>query len=298
MLIDDIDTPVSEAELSGIEVAEAEAEPVVETPKAEPVAEPAAVVEPEPVAAEPAQERAQVIPRARFDEVNAKLHAEREETERLRAELAASKQAPAAVAPVAEPVDFDTMERQYLDATMSGDIDQAVSIRAKINAEIRAQAKAEASEEAARQVSERDRQAAERESKVALQSVFSQAVADYPFLDTASPQVNADAIAEVVEWREFYMVKGDPIHVALKKAVAKVGPTYATAEPAAVAAAPVVDPRKQAAMVRNAADAMAQPPAQVAGVGNRAAPPKPKVESQKDWEKLTDAERDEILMGG
>lgn len=287
MSFEDIDTPVSDAELSGQDVAD----PVVAPDDPAATVDP---VEPEPKAdvaeaEDPAPERNPVIPRARFDEVNTKLHAERERAEaaeRRLAEMMQTQQVAQQSAPAT--ADIDAMEVKFFDAMMEGNRDEAVKIRAQINAEISSRAESAANERMARQLSE-------RETKSALESVGAKAMEQYPFLDHQSDAANAEAIGEVVEWRDFYQSKGDPIHVALGKAVAKVGPGYSTPAQTAAAILPV-DSRKKAALVRNAADAAAQPPAQVAGIGNRAAPPNPKVETQQDWEKLSDADRDSMLM--
>lgn len=285
MTFADIDTPVSEEELSGAGSESLDPPEAVNTDLGEidPVIEAPAKAEAEPPAADPAQDRSPVIPRARFDEVNAKLHAEREQVEALRAQLAAHQQP----APTARQVDVVTLEKDYFAAMMAGEEDRAIEIRGQINGELFSRAEASAADRVTKQLSE-------REAKSNLDSVVSQAVSTYSFLDVNSADSNAEAIAEVVELRDFYMFKGDPLHVALSKAVAKVGPSYAT-QPGAAVAAPV-DGRKAAALTRNAADAMAQPPAQVAGVGNRAAPPKPQAETQGDWEKLTEAERNALLV--
>lgn len=277
MTLDDIDTPVSEEELSGAGSESLDPPEVVspETGAVDPVIE--------APAADPAQDRSPVIPRARFDEVNAKLHAEREQVEALRAQLAAQQQSqqPEAVG----QVDVVALEKEYFAAMMAGEEDKAIEIRGQINNELFSRAEASAADRVTKQLGE-------REAKSSLDSVVAQAVSTYSFLDVNSSDSNAEAIAEVVELRDFYMFKGDPLHVALSKAVAKVGPAYVT--PGTVAAP--VDGRKAAALARNAADAMAQPPAQVAGVGNRAAPPKPQAETQGDWEKLTESERNALLI--
>lgn len=300
MILDDIDTPVSDSFLSGDE------DPAVDTPQVakETVSEgddagqktavidPLIVADNEPVI-EAKPDREPVIPRARFDELNSKLHAEREENERLRAQLEQSSQAKPAAGDVAETVDIDALEQQYFDAMIDGNKDAAVKIRGQINREIRAQAEAEATQKVTRNMTAKEQ---ERE----FSSVAKQAVADYPFLDDKSEAANQTAIAEVVEWRDFYMAKGDSPAVALQKATAKVAPMYATAQPVVKdekTAAVKVDTRKQIALERNLADSTKQAPAVVAGIGNRAVP-LPKVETQTDWEKLSATEREEILMSG
>lgn len=279
MSFEDIDTPVSESELSG-DVTETVTEQIVEQPEIEVVAE-----EVQAEVEEPQQERAPVIPRARFDEVNAKLHAEREEAARLREEIEAlrgQRQAPQ------QSVDIDALEDQHFDALMEGDKEKAKQIRAQINAEIKAGARQEAVEIVSRQNSEREQQSA-------LMNVVSAAVEKYPFLDSNADIANAQAINDVIEWRDFYMSKGDQPHVALAKASDKVGPMYAgEQEPVVVRQ----DGRKQAAIARNVQAANAQPPSPSAGVGNRAAPSVPKIETQSDWESLSASERDRLLMEG
>lgn len=303
MQIDDIDTPVSEAELSGMdEVAEVDP-PVVDDPEVKdevtPPAEVEPVVEAEPVVEQPT-EREKAIPRARFDELNAKLHQEREAREAVERRLAELEQAKAKPAEKTEDaeVDIDALEQAYFDKMMEGDRDEALKIRAKVNAELQHRAEVIADRQTTQRIQEQTLKEYEKEAKRQVDTVFAKAIAEYTFLDTNSPDVNMDAINEAVEWRDFYASKGYPVHEALEKAIAKVAPTYATAKPADPPTPPVVDPRKAAALARNAADAKAQPPAQEAGIGNRTTPPGPKVETQKDWEKLSESEREQILMGG
>lgn len=283
----DIDAPADMELLGGTFDGEAEEpEVVVEEPDddaetatdAEPDESADDEVEPEPVA-----KRDPVIPRARFDEVNAKLHAEREEVERLRAELEATRSKSADML-----VDTASMEKEYFQAMMEGDQDKAIAVRAKINAEFVAQAEANAEERVLSQLSQ-------REAAKVFNDTVSQLVSDHPFLDSNSASANAEAIADVVEWRNMYMAQGAPAHVALQKAVSKIAPMYA-AKPesaeAAVPAEPVVDKRKQLALVNAAKAASAQPPRVDAGVGNRAIPMGDAIiDNQDKWEKASDAER-------
>lgn len=283
MSFEDIDTPVSDAELSGdITEKEPVADPVIEQQQETPAV---ATKEVQAEAEEQQPERAPVIPRARFDEVNAKLHAEREEAARLREQLEAIRQQQAP----SRSVDIDALEDQHFDAVMEGDKELAKQIRAQINAEIKAAARQEAVETVSRQVSEREQQSA-------VMNVANAAVEKYPFLDSNADGANAQAINDVVEWRDFYISKGESAHVALEKAVNKVGPLYAE-EPTPAAPARQ-DSRKQAAIARNVQAANAQPPSPSAGIGNRAAPPTPKIDTQQDWESLSSAERDRLLMEG
>ena len=262
-------------------------------PEVEKKAEPAPEVEPEPKS-EPEEEdapqpkRDAVIPRARFDEVNAKLHAEREEANRLRAELKALNRSSTTQANV---IDVDTLEDQFFDAIINGEKERAKEIRAQINAEIYTKARA-ASEEAVSST------LTQREIQSSFAKVVEQTVTDYPFLDSNSPDANAEAIGEVVEWRDFYLSKGDTPAAALQKAAAKIAPIYnKTTEPTPdPTPEPLTDKRKQAAIANAAKASAAQPPAVEAGIGNRAVPfGDDIIGDQAKWEKASEAERLRML---
>ena len=231
---------------------------------------------------EPQPKRDTVIPRARFDEVNAKLHAEREEAARLRAELEALTRKP-------EPADtnIDTLEDEYFEAMIAGDKDKAKGIRATINAEIFNRAQAASAETAAATLSQ-------REMQTSFTSAVEQTIKAYPFLDSTKPEANAEAIAEVVEWRDFFISKGESPAIALQKAAGKVAPLYTTkTEPTPT---PPVDTRKQKAVEVAARTANAQPPSVEAGVGNRSIPfGDDLINDQNKWDKASDAERQRFL---
>ena len=255
-------------------------------PEVEKEDDPAPEVEPEPKPEPgegdaPQPKRDAVIPRARFDEVNAKLHAEREEANRLRAELEALNRSSTTQADV---IDVDTLEDQFFDAIINGEKERAKEIRAQINAEIYTKARA-ASEEAVSTT------LTQREIQSSFAKAVEQTVTDYPFLDSNSPDANAEAIGEVVEWRDFYLSKGDTPAAALQKAAAKIAPIYSKAAPELP-----TDKRKQAALATAAKASAAQPPAVEAGIGNRAIPfGDDIIGDQAKWEKASEAERLRML---
>ena len=253
-------------------------------PKEEPKAEDEPKEEPKPEVDEPEDpqpKRDTVIPRARFDEVNAKLHAEREEAARLRAELEALTKKP-------EPTDnnIDTLEDEYFEAMIAGDKAKAKEIRATINTEIFNRAQAASAETAAATLTQ-------REMQTSFSKAVEQTVSAYPFLDSTKPEANAEAIAEVVEWRDFFIAKGESPAVALQKAAGKVAPLYAAkSEPTP----PAVDTRKQKAVEVAAKTANAQPPSVEAGVGNRSIPlGDDLINDQNKWDKASEAERQRFL---
>ena len=281
----DIDTPADMDLLGGTpdddepETNEEAGEPAAEADETQDEAPEAAATEEEA----PPAKRDPVIPRARFDEVNAKLHAAREEAEQLRAAL----EAKAAPEP-ASAVDVDALEDQYFEAILEGDKDKAKGLRSKINAEI--YNKAEAASTAAVSAS-----LSQREAKTSFEKAVAQTVTDFPFLDSNSPESSPEAIAEVVEWRDFYIAKGDSPASALQKAAQKVAPLYATASPDTQPL--VTDKRKQAAVANAAKANAAQPPRVDAGVGNRSIPAGDSIVGNQDkWEKASEAERMRFLM--
>ena len=263
-----------------------------EEPKVDPEPEPTPAPTPDPEPKEeeapksdeedaPQPKRDAVIPRARFDEVNAKLHAEREEANRLRAELEALNRSSTTQADV---IDVDTLEDQFFDAIINGEKERAKEIRAQINAEIYTKARA-ASEEAVSTT------LTQREIQSSFAKAVEQTVTDYPFLDSNSTDANAEAIGEVVEWRDFYLSKGDTPAAALQKAAAKIAPIYSKAAPELP-----TDKRKQAALATAAKASAAQPPAVEAGIGNRAIPfGDDIIGDQAKWEKASEAERLRML---
>ena len=271
----DIDTPADMELLGGT--------PDDDEPETnEEAGEPAAEADETQDEAPPAK-RDPVIPRARFDEVNAKLHAAREEAEQLRAALEAK-----ASPDPASAVDVDALEDQYFEAILEGDKDKAKGLRSKINAEI--YNKAEAASTAAVSAS-----LSQREAKTSFEKAVAQTVTDFPFLDSNSPESSPEAIAEVVEWRDFYIAKGDSPASALQKAAQKVAPLYATASPDTQP--PATDKRKQAAVANAAKANAAQPPRVDAGVGNRSIPAGDSIVGNQDkWEKASEAERMRFLM--
>lgn len=210
-----------------------------------------------------------VIPRARFDDVNARLHAEREETARLRSELAARQEQP-------QPsgLSLNELEDQYYEAFMAGEKDQAIALRAQINERIYAQ-----SESAA------ERKLQEREASSAFNQAVAKATADYPFLDPSKDVADAQAIADVVEWRDFYISRGDSPANAISQAVAKIAPMYQKT-------APAPNTRQQQAIQRAVKDSSAQPPKMDTGVGNRGIPAGNAILDDVDkWSAATQEER-------
>ncbi len=113
---------------------------------------------------------------------------------------------------------LEAMEREYLERVMNGDRDGAVRVRAGINAEIRRHAEREAASHALEQTAQA---VTLHEAQRLLNETAQRTLAAYPFLND-----NEAALAEVVEWRDFYMMKGAAPHHALEQAAARVAPAW------------------------------------------------------------------------
>jgi len=220
---------------------------------------------------EPQEERkTSGIPKARFDEVNEAKKAAIAELEQARAEIERLKQAPAAkpvtqaapTAPAASDFDEDAKEGEYIEAMLEGDTARAKEIRKEINANLRQQAAVE--------VETRNNQ---RQQADNLQAASSQAVEDFPYLDTPDGEY---ALGLIVAQRNADIARGVPAHIALASAVKAIAPRFAPDDsnstptrglPATKAQA---DTRTQGAIERGAADSLRQPASLQAGIGNRA----------------------------
>jgi hypothetical protein len=220
------------------------------------------------------------IPKERFDEVNETLKEVRRQNEILLAALQQRGGAPAAEpAPKeeAKAVDLDALEDAYANAMMDGDMAKAKQIRGQIRAEERRLAKEEALEEFS----------AAEERKL-FDAQVKTAYAAYPQLDHKAAGADAEAIAEVIEWRNFLVAsKGAPLHIALRDAVDRVASARGWEKPDGAGKAQKDPPsdRAEAQRRKNADAANAQPAQLSGGVGERAGRAR-----QLDVEKMSDKE--------
>lgn len=236
-------------------------------------------------------EKSSFVPHARFNEVNeAKKAAERRAAE-LEAELErlskanASRQEPAAEPAASGGFDFDAKESEAADALFNGDVEKY----RKIQAEIRSQTEAQATQRALEQFEQRS---AARTAQSLLEASAERIASAHPFLNSESDAANPEAIKDVVEWRDFFIARGDKPHTALEKAAAKVAPLYARGADPDDDPPPAVDPRKAAAVARAAAAAAAQPPIG-GGIGERASAARLDIEKMSDeqFSRLSDEDK-------
>lgn len=224
------------------------------------------------------------MPHGRFHEVNERRkQVERErdelriENERLRAGSAGkesdSNNAPSPPAPAAPEFDFDEKEKTYLDALMEGDTGAAATIRREINAAVMAQARRETAELMRAEFTQREQQQAQASAHRALQAEAQAVVDKYPYLDT---EEGGDAMDMIIARRDALVAKGQAPHEALRAAADFIAPRFAPAGAVIPPAkdlpkAPAqTDLRESAARTRGAQASVAQAPAPLAGMGNRA----------------------------
>ncbi len=237
------------------------------------------------------------IPQPRFNEVIKQRDAEREariraeERNRVLEELMGKSQGGGNAGDAEDEspaIDLNELRRQRADALIDGDVDLVNELDQKIEDEISERA-------AARAIEQMNNQQVQSRFK----SVAAESYEKFPFLNLNGPEPNEDAIREVVEWRDFYYSKGKPLDQALAEAVAKVGPLYAKAAPAAIDGQDgggKAGERTREAISRNAN--MRQPPrTSEAGAGDRSEGPKvPNINdlSDEEFEALSDKEKAQL----
>lgn len=219
----------------------------------------------------------QNVPYARFREVNESKRQLEEQLAAMQQEVQALKagRQPAAApttAPAPAAFDVDAAEEQYAQALLDGDTKAATSIRREINQHIENSA-LQRFEQTSRQ----------QESATKAQEVVNQALEAYPWLDQEEGAAALELIDAMVRAKTD---AGVPRHSALADAIATVAPRFAPngAPPVGLGNRNTpVDTRLERADKRGAADALLQPAAVQAGMGNRATAPK-----IDDSTKLTD----------
>ncbi|TJZ73759.1 hypothetical protein [Chitiniphilus eburneus] len=167
--------------------------------------------------------------------------------------------------------DFAKAEQAMMEAVYNGDQQAEAKLRAEIFAEQRKALEAEIVADAERRI---EAKFAEQRTQELYSAAIQRTLSDHPYLND-----NEAAVAEVIEWRDFYVSKGEPMHVALERAAARIAPQFKPADPAPqqeVAPkdpAPVVDVAAKAAEIVAATKpkpptSLSQVPAAVAAPGD------------------------------
>lgn len=248
----------------------------------------------EAVASEDDDENEQVtIPKGRLNRSLTRTKNAEGEVERLRDEnerLRSGKQAEdEATAAKKVAFDYDVKEEAYATQLMEGNTKKAAEIRREINNALKAEAKDEAVAES--ELRSNSQRAADRLTESAEEMIDK-----YPFLDDKNKAVaNKEAIAEVIEWRDFYMSKGNPPHVALRKAADKIGPQYAKADEVEEEEEQTPAQRRNVTSIMRGVKVAQQQPQRLSatGTGERARAGKVNVAemTEDEFEKMSPAEK-------
>lgn len=219
-------------------------------PMPDPTPDPTPEPEPEPEADAPR------IPKARFDEVNEERKRLRAEVERLRAEMQ-TRPPEAPPEPVTPAYDFESKEKEYMEAVLDGDTDKALALRREIRqAEfdtIQAQVQ--------KAVPRADEAATVVQQRMANESALKEVNTAFPVFDPNSEAYDVDLTEEAVAIaRGFIEYRGMDFPSAIRKAADQVarlnGINRAGATPTAQPK-PVADPK---AVQQKLQQAARQPP--------------------------------------
>lgn len=171
----------------------------------------AAAVEPEPEKRKrgrPRKKASPMVPKARLDEVLAKLKDQQKQLEQMQS-LKASDEVESSNTP---EYDFEAKEVEYQGLVLDGEVSKAAKLRQEIRQAEREELRRELKQEVSQTV-EYDRTA------LALQQAASQIEEAFPFFDQNSDQFNEALTTEVVELRDAFIVKGvNPVEALTKAA--------------------------------------------------------------------------------
>lgn len=132
------------------------------------------------------------IPKARFDEVNARRKAAEDRVKELEAQLAAKEQASK------QAYDFDAAEQEYGELLLDGKFKEAAAKRREINAALEA-------EWEAKQAAKTEMTVAQRELKKDLNAISRRLESEYAEFDPESELYSEDLTAEVLSMFEGYL---------------------------------------------------------------------------------------------
>ncbi len=160
------------------------------------------------------------------------------------------------------------LQQEYTEAKILEETDRAQEAWTKIQEIIEEGATERARALVSQEFAQRDAQAQAAQAQASLDDTVAKVIAAFPFLDSTKPTANAEAISDVVTWRDALVSKGVPMHVALAQAAQKFAPLYAQQDQPAV---PAADSSKAAAAA--IANAKAKPPASMSSIPASATPP-------------------------
>ena len=212
----------------------------------------------------------QLIPRARFNELNDQKKAAETRVKELEARLNAN-------VPATE-YDFDAKEKEYMDAVLEGDHSKALALRKDIRAAEMDLARSVATQTAA-QAKEATKAELDFESTVvSIESM-------YPAFDQTSDEYSQDLVDEALDLHAGFVSRGYTPAAAMKRAVAYVTKANGI-NPKGTEAPPPPSAPKPPSTVRSKLDAAAsQPPVQKGTSGGEVEPNYAQL-SDEEWDAL------------
>ncbi len=177
------------------------------------------------------------------------------------------------------------LQQEFTEAKMLEETDRAQEAWSKIQAIIEEGATAKTRQMVSEEFAQRDAQAQAVQAQASLDATVSKVIEAYPFLDSTKPTANAEAISDVVTWRDALVAKGTPLHVALAQAAAKFAPLYAPKPPAADL------PDAKAAAAAAIATAKAKAPSSMSSIPASATPPTDELQAMAGMSVLSAQER-------
>lgn len=239
------------------------------------------------------EDKPRMIPHARFNEVNESLKAEREARLRLEEELARAR---GAAPPAKEEqqdnetpaFDFDDADSRLDEAMYEGDSEKAKQIRAEIRAAERAELERLADERAEALYRARMEESEKARAATELEQAAAEVTAKFSFLDSSSPDMDEDAIGDVVALRDSYIGRGMKPGEALTRAADRVARILGHGdEPEAKPDGKKEDkPTLTPEQIEQSLEREKRIPARDKGVGERA--------NRIDYENLSDDEFDRL----
>jgi hypothetical protein len=236
--------------------------------------------EPEPPAEDPENKPTdkQLIPRARFNELNDQKKAAENRVKELEARLNSN------VPPT--QYDFDAKEKDYMDAVLEGDHTKALSIRKEIRAAEMDLARTVATQTAAQA---KDATKAELDFESTVASIES----EYSAFDQTSHEYNQDLVDEALELHAGFVSRGYTPAAAMKRAVGYVakanglvGRSQQESLASSTATTSPAAPPKTPSTVKSKLDlAASQPPVQAGTSGGEVTPNYAQL-SDEEWDAL------------
>lgn len=186
------------------------------------------------------------IPYSRFKEVNEEAKRYKQEAEEARLALEFERGKSSVITKSDQQPTLDDLRKKAVEAMQTGDMVGYMRLQGQIEQELETRVAKSTEERVYKKVISEQRMAQ-------LAEVADTLVKQHPELDDRSPNFDAKLQADVLEWRDFYIAKGESPAKALTRAVEKIIPKSKETDK-------IDDPRVKNALTRGLVDSKRQPP--------------------------------------